>query len=119
MAPAKRYVYTKPLFLKKAGTGTEYIKDDLCKEGRVIVLKSIAVEDKTSALTKVRIGKFTGGAFLPWEEASAPAEDELSFSQEEHWIREGEQFAAELVGGAASDECWAYIDGYWQRWKEE
>lgn len=116
MTPRKRYVYTQPLFLKKAGDGTEYMKDKLVKAGRIIVLNSIAVEDKTSILTKVRIGKITGGVFFPWEEALTPAIGELSFSQEEHWLREGEQFAVELVGGAENDKCWAYIDGYWFYW---
>jgi len=115
----KRHPYTKPLFLKKAGTGAEYLKDDPVQMGRVLVLTSIACEDETSALTDVRIGKFSAGAFLPWEEQKTPVAGELVFSQEEHWIREGEQFAARFNGGAASDVCKVYLDGYWFYWSEK
>ena len=115
----KRYPYTKPLKLIKAGTGTEYISDEPVKDGRVIVLTSVSVVDETSALTKIRIGKNTGGYFMPWEEELSPIANELCFSQEEHWLRTAEYFQAELVGGAANDVCWAYLDGYWFRWEEE
>lgn len=114
----KRYPYTKRLKLAKAGTGAEYISDDPVDMGKVTVLTSISVEDKTNALTKVRIGKKTGGYFHPWEEKLAPIAAALSFSTWEHWIRADEQFQAELTGGAASDECWAYLDGYWFKWAE-
>ena len=113
----KRHPYTKRLKLIKAGTGTEYISDEPVKDGRVVVLRVISAENKTSALTKIRFGKKTGGFFLPWAEQKAPAANELVFSDDiEHWIRQGEFFQAELVGGAANDECWVYLDGYWFTW---
>ena len=118
MADRKRYPYTKRLKLIKAGAGAEYISDNPVKPAKVLVLTSISVEDKTSALTKVRIGKQSGGYFHSWEEALTPAAGELSFSAEEHWIRTAEYFQAELTGGVAADECWAYLDGYWFKWEE-
>ena len=115
----KRYVYTQPLFLKKVGTGTEYLKGELVKAGRVLVLTSVAVEDKTSALTSLRIGKISGGAFFPWQEQKTPQAAQLYWSDKEQWIREAEQFAVELIGGVAADACWAYLDGYWFYWNKK
>lgn len=119
MVMVKRYPYTKRIRLTKAGTGTEYISDEPVKPGRRVVLRNIAAEDKTSALTKVRVGKRTEGVFFPWAEQQSVSAAELVFDHKEWWIREGEYFQAELVGGAASDECWAYVDGYWFDWREE
>lgn len=115
----KRYPYTKTIPLTKAGTGVEYISDDPVKPGRRVVLRNIAVEDETSALTYVRVGKNSGGQFFPWAEQKSPAAGSLSFDHKEWWIREGEYFQAKLNGGAASDVCKAYIDGYWFEYKEE
>jgi len=115
----KRHPYTKRIKLIKAGTGTEYVSDEPVKPNIIIVLTSISVVDETNALTKVRIGKKSAGYFMPWEEELSPIAAELNFSQEEHWLRTAEYFQAELVGGAASDICWAYLDGYWFKWGEE
>lgn len=115
MVNRKRYPYTKRLKLVKEGASAENIDDDKVRDGRALVLTSISVEDKTSDLTKVRIGKVTGGYFLPWEEALTPAVGELSFSSEEHWLRQGEHFRAVLTGGNAKDVCFVYLDGYWKK----
>ena len=114
----KRHLYTKRLKLIKTGTGTEYISDEPVDADRSIVLTSISVIDETSALTKIRIGKKSAGYFMPWEEELSPIAAELCFSQEEHWLRTAEYFQAELTGGAASDVCWAYLDGYWSEWED-
>lgn len=119
MAPKKRYRYTKHLFFTKVGTGVEYFSDKEVESGRIIVLTSIAVEDETTSLTYVRIGKESGGRFFPWEEQKTPAAAELSFSQEEHWLREAEKFQVKISGGAASDKLHAYLDGYWFESQEE
>ena len=114
----KRHLYTKRIKLVKTGSGAEYISDEPVRPNQVIVLTSVSIIDETSALTKVRIGKKTGGFFMPWEEELSPIANELNFSQEEHWIRTAEYFQAELTGGAANDVCWAYLDGYWSEWED-
>lgn len=115
MGNRKRYPYSKRLKLVKEGSGAENIDDKVVKSGRVIVLTGVSVEDVTSALDRVRIGKHNGSYFHPWEEALEPEAGELSFSQEEQWIREGEHFRAVLTGGDAEDVCWVYLEGYWMR----
>lgn len=118
MTENKRYPYTKRLKLVKAGTGEENIDDEPVKEGRILVLTSISLEDETSALTKARIGKVTAGYYHPWEEQDTPAQNELVFSTEEHWLRTGDKFRAVVTGGAADDIIFVYLDGYWKKWKE-
>lgn len=118
MTGRKRHEYTKRLRFKKVGTGVEYISDEPVKRGRVIVLTNIAVEDETSELTYVRIGKRISGYFHSWEEQKTPAAAALTFDDGEWWIRESEYFQAELSGGQADDVCFAYLDGYWFEWPE-
>jgi len=113
MGNRKRYPYTKPLVFKKVGTGVESFYDDLVKAGRELVLTSIAVEDETTALTYIRIGKESGGTFFPWEEQQTVAADELVHSSEEHHLRGNERFECKINGGAADDIVKAYLDGYW------
>jgi len=96
--------------------GTEYISDDPVEADKTLVLTYLSAEDKTSALTKVRLGKFTGGYFHPWSETLAPVANQLCAAREdEKYLRMGEYFQAQFVGGAANDECWAYLDGYWMK----
>jgi len=109
---------SKRLYLKKLGTGVEYVDDEIVKTGQLLTLTNVAVEDETSALDYVRIGKVTAGYFHIWEEQKSPAAGELVFTTEEHSIREEEHFRCEVKGGAANDVIRVYLEGYWQYWKE-
>jgi len=110
--------YWKLLELTKVGTGTEYIDDKQVKEGEVLVLNDISVEDQTTALDYVRIGKMTAEYYHAWEEQKNPDAAEVVFSQEEHRLYEGEYFRCEISGGAASDKINVYLEGYKTSWKE-
>jgi len=115
---AKQFRYEKMLTLEKAGTGEENIDDNPVAPKTMLVLDDISVEDETSALTYIRIGKFTAGRFRPWEEWLIPDADELAFSQNTHKLRDGEYFRCKISGGAANDIIRVYLSGYWQYWKE-
>lgn len=111
--------YTKRLRLDKAGTGSEYIDDDRVWPGRILILENVAVVDKTSAVTYFRIGKMSGGERLPWMEQQTISADNVTWKNGEWRLREGENVYAEINGGAAADECWLYLDGYWYEGDEE
>ena len=115
---AKQYRYLKELYLKKAGTGEENIDDEPIDPKKMMVLENISVEDETSALDYIRIGKMSGNRFYPWEEQKSPAAAELIFTSEEHKLRMGEYFRCKVKGGAANDIIRVYLEGYWQYWKE-
>jgi len=117
MSVKKIGVYTKPLALTKVGAGVEYIDGDLIEPDERVILNSIAVEDETTALTHIRIGKISGKEFILWEESKGALAGQLVHSQEEHVLAEGEHFRAELSGGAANDKCRVYLDG-WRQYLE-
>ena len=114
----KMHRYRKILELTKAGTGAENIDDDPVEQGKLLTLESVAVEDETTTLDYIRIGKVSAARFHLWEEQLNPDAAELVFTNDEHKISEGEHFRCKVSGGAASDKIRVYLSGYWQYWKE-
>ena len=114
----KQFKYHKVLTLKKAGTGEENVDDDPVNPKVLLTLEDVAVEDETTALDYIRIGKVTSEGFFLWEEQKSPAAAELVFTSEEHKLRMGEHFRCKVKGGAANDVIHVYLEGYWQYWKE-
>ena len=114
----ERRKYTKQLYLKKVGTGVEYIDDNLVKTGETIRLTCIACENETTGLTYMRFGKVTAGYFHLWEEQKNPAAGELVYTTEEHWVWEDEHFRCAVSGGAANDIIRVYLDGYYVKGSE-
>ena len=114
----KQFRFEKLLTLKKEGVGVEDIDDAPVAPKTMLVLDDIAVEDETSALTYIRIGKVTAGRFRPWEEQKSPSAAEVVTSTEMHKMRDGEYFRCRVSGGAANDIIRVYLSGYWQYWSE-
>jgi hypothetical protein len=114
----KQIRYKKYLYLKKEGVGVETLDGDPVDPHKQLVLEDIAVEDETSALNYIRIGKMDGSNFFLWEEHKNPNAGELVSAAKFHKLNMGECFRCTVSGGVANDIIRCYIEGYIVDWKE-
>jgi len=114
----KHIRYIKRLPLEKEGSGVEVIDDEPIAIGMMLILEKIAVENETSALNYIRIGKMGLGFYFLWAEKKNPAAGELVKSTEEYKITADHNFRCEVDGGNAGDKIYVYLEGYTQHWRE-
>ena len=106
--------------IQTAATGTNNLRTNKVKPNRIQIVKLIAVENKTTTYTKLRIGIWDNGVFMPFFEETAPLVGELYFITDEIILRDGQQVQAELQGCTAGDNIEMYVHGRWEpdTWEE-
>lgn len=96
-----------------AGTGTNDLKFEQVKAGRVLVLEHLSGEDTTSAATRVRIGYYNGHA-LNWLRCQpAPLATEVVAFDGRVLLREGMYPIVRFEGATSGDDLYATLNGYY------
>ena len=80
-------------------------------------LTHIAVVDKTSAYTRLRIGTWDGASFHVLEEKDKPTADEYCFTGHDMIIPPGSRIRAELTGTTTADDLRLVLNGMWVKLK--
>lgn len=119
MNTSDRLIYDRKT-IPSAASGTNNLRTNKVRPQRIAKIKLIAVENKTSSFTKLRIGIFDNGFFYPFFEELAPQAGELYFITDELILRDGQQIQAELQGCTALDNLEMYVHGKWEpeKWEE-
>ncbi len=95
-----------------AAVATEYINDEPVKPGNMQIVSRIAIENKTNAYTKFRIGVWDGADFHLLYEQKSPLAATLYSTADAFYLSEGENLRIELVGCVLNDIVFAYVDGF-------
>lgn len=116
---SERLIYDRKI-IESAAAGTNNLRTNKVKPGRIQKVRIVVVENKTSAYTKLRVGIFDNGVFYGYFEEMNPQADELVFVTDEMVLREGQQIQAELQGCTAGDSLEMYTHGHWEpeTWEE-
>lgn len=112
----ERLIYDRVKNLS-ADTGTNNLRRAKVKPGRVERIRIVAVENKTTAYTKVRVGIWDGAIFHNYFEEVSPTAANLYFTVDEMILREGMQLQAELQGCTSGDDIEMFIYGEWEKEK--
>lgn len=96
-----------------ADTGTNNMRRNKIKPGRIEIISIVSVENLTTAYTSLRIGVFDNGVFHPYFEEKNPAAGEIYFTTDKIILRDGQQLQAELKGCTSGDHLEMYTHGEW------
>jgi len=110
---ADRLIYDR-ITITTADPGTNYLRTLPVKPATVQHIKIVSVEDKTGQYSRLRIGAYENGVFMPYFEQINPDSSELYFSTNEILLREGMQLQAQLERVSAGDHLEMYIQGHWE-----
>lgn len=115
---SERLIYDR-ITNTSAGAGTNDLRRNKVKPGRIEKISIVSVENLTTAYTSLRIGIFDDGIFYPYFEEKNPVSGELYFTTNRIVLREGQQLQAELSGCTAGDHLEMYMHGIWEEISHE
>lgn len=99
---------------KVATAGTNDVKTDPVRPGRLYCLQRVAVENESTAYTDLRILKGGGGQEIVVQEEDTPLADTLYWTSCPMYLTEGQHLIARLTGCTASDVIRVYVSGWWK-----
>ena len=97
-----------------ASAGTNNLTAVKVKQGRIWHVRIVSVENQTNNFTRLRIIIVDGNVTYSCFEDMSPLAGELYFSDDEIFLREGQQIQAQLQGCTAGDVLVMFVHGYWE-----
>lgn len=106
--------YSRTVRAVSTGAAQFFLMDERIKSGHWLFIQNLAVEDETTAPSKIRVGRGTDERNVHyWEEEPAPALGVLFTTVKPlHQVPEGNRVIVRFDGTVAGDRLAAFIDGY-------
>ena len=102
----------------KAAAGSNDLAQEQIPDGRLYCIQRVAVENKTTSYTDLRILIGGGGGEFLLEEHDSPQAATLYWMTDPIYLREGQYLVCRLSGCTADNVLKAYITGWWQDVRE-
>ncbi len=96
-----------------ADDGTNDLKFEWIKAGRVLVLEHLSGHDDTSAPTRIRVGYWNGHRLNWLKTQPAPIASETVGYSARVFLREGMYAIIRFEGTTGGDDLYATLNGYW------
>jgi hypothetical protein len=99
--------------IKGKATGTlDDLESPLVEPGTILQIRHVAVENRTTAYTRLVIGVTDGISFFQKEEEQSPAANTIYWTNSYFLIPAGKKLRARLTGTTANDELHMAYEGY-------
>jgi hypothetical protein len=99
--------------LKTSAGGTyDDLESETVKPGTVLEIRHVAVENRTTAYTRLVIGVGDGLSFFEKEEEDAPGADNIYWTRSKFLIPSGKKLRARLTGCTSGDELRLTYEGF-------
>ncbi len=96
-----------------ADDGTNDLKFEQIKAGRLLILEHLSGYDDTSAPTRIRVGYFNGHRLNWLNTQPAPIASETIGYSARVLLREGMYPIVRFEGATSGDDLYAALNGYW------
>jgi len=106
-----RDVNTAEVLGASAGGSYDDLESEAVKPGTVLEIRHVAVENKTTAYTRLTIGISDGIFFFEKEEEDNPAADNIYWTKSKFLIPAGKKLRARLTGCTSGDELRMAYEG--------
>jgi len=94
-----------------AGTQDD-LESPLVEQGKILEVTHVAVENRTTAYTRLVIGVADGLSFFEKEEQDSPAADNIYWSRSKFLIPAGKKLRARLTGCISGDDLHMTYEGF-------
>lgn len=99
---------------KQAAAGSNDVRADPVKPGRLWCVQHLAVENETTDFTSFRVLKAGRGGELLLEEQLDPEGGQLYWMNDNIYLTEGQYPLVRFVGCTADDKLRVYLTGWWK-----
>lgn len=106
-----RQVITEEV-LKGASSGTNDLESQQVDPGTILEVRHVAVENRTTAYTRLVIGVADGLSFFQKEEEDSPAADNIYWTRSKFLVPAGKKLRARLTGCISGDDLHMTYEGY-------
>ena len=107
-----RDIITDEVSKGSAASGTNDLESRLVESGTVLEVRHVAVENRTTAYTRLVIGVADGLSFFQKEEEDSPAANNIYWTKSKFLIPAGKKLRARLTGCTAADVLNMTYEGY-------
>ena len=97
---------------KKAVGTSDDLESPLVLPGTILEVRHIAVENRTTAYTRLVIGVADGLSFFQKEEEDSPAANNIYWTRSKILIPAGKKLRARLTGCTAGDKIYMTYEGF-------
>ena len=106
-----RDIVTDEVAKKAVGTSDD-LESRLVEPGTVLEVRHVAVENRTTAYTRLVIGVADGLSFFQKEEEDSPAANNIYWTKSKFLIPAGKKLRARLTGCSSGDDLYMTHEGY-------
>ena len=107
-----RDIVTDEVIKGSAADGTNDLESRLVEQGFYFEVTHVAVENKTTAYTRLVVGVADGLSFFQKEEEDSPAANNLYWTKSKFLVPAGKKLRAHLTGCTAADVLNMTYEGY-------
>jgi hypothetical protein len=105
-------IVTAEVIKASAGAAYDDLESPLVEPGTILEIRHVAVENRTTAYTRLVIGVADGLSFYQKEEKDNPAPDNIYWTKSKFLIPSGKKLRARLTGCTSGDELVMTYEGY-------
>ncbi len=98
--------------IKGASSGTNDLESPQVKQGTILEVRHVAVENRTTAYTRLVIGVADGLSFYEKEEQDSPAADNIYWTKSKFLIPAGKKLRARLTSCTSGDDLHMTYEGF-------
>jgi hypothetical protein len=107
-----RDIITDEVIKGSAASGTNDLESPLVEPGTILEIRHVAVENRTTAYTRLVIGIADGLSFFQKEEEDSPAANNIYWTKSKFLIPAGKKLRARLTGCTSGDDLHMTYEGY-------
>jgi len=107
-----KQVITDEVLKTSSGASYDDLESEQVEPGRIFEVRHVAVENRTSAYTRLVIGVADGLSFFQKEEENSPGADNIFWSRSKFLIPSGKKLRARLTGCSSSDDLHMCYEGF-------
>lgn len=107
-----RNIITDEVTKGSATSGTNDLESSLVEPGTILEVRHVAVENRTTAYTRLTVGVADSFAFYEKEEEDSPAADNIYWTRSKFLIPPGKKLRARLTGCTSGDDLHMTYEGF-------
>jgi hypothetical protein len=105
-------IITDEVFKTSSGAAYDELESPLVDPGTILEVRHVAVENRTTAYTRLVIGVADGLSFFQKEEEDSPAASNIYWTKSKFLIPAGKKLRARLTGCTSGDNLHMTYEGY-------
>ena len=105
-------IITDEVIKGSAASGTNDLESRLVEPGTILEVRHVAVENRTTAYTRLVIGDADGLSFFQKEEEDSPSANDIYWTKSKFLIPAGKKLRARLTGCASGDDLRLFYEGF-------